>query len=114
MSLAPAQCNVCNSRYLSDNTCVNYFKSLLSFSCVLKFDSHSVFDITAKRRRFSTKPVVLTEAQKQLMICHLPQVLRLHLKRFRLVVVVVVLVAFQLHTSNWIIPHSYGASELNT
>uniref|UniRef100_A0A8C8YTV8 Ubiquitin carboxyl-terminal hydrolase n=1 Tax=Prolemur simus TaxID=1328070 RepID=A0A8C8YTV8_PROSS len=37
----------------------------------------------AKRRRFSSKPVVLTEAQKQLMICHLPQVLRLHLKRFR-------------------------------
>ncbi|XP_008830293.1 ubiquitin carboxyl-terminal hydrolase 44 [Nannospalax galili] len=37
----------------------------------------------SKRRKFSTKPVVLTEAQKQLMICHLPQVLRLHLKRFR-------------------------------
>ncbi|XP_019587712.2 ubiquitin carboxyl-terminal hydrolase 44 isoform X1 [Rhinolophus sinicus] len=37
----------------------------------------------SKRRRFSTKPVVLTEAQKQLTICHLPQVLRLHLKRFR-------------------------------
>ncbi|XP_060020705.1 ubiquitin carboxyl-terminal hydrolase 44 isoform X2 [Lagenorhynchus albirostris] len=38
----------------------------------------------SKRRRFSSKPVVLTEAQKQLMICHLPQVLRLHLKRFRM------------------------------
>ncbi|XP_073069752.1 ubiquitin carboxyl-terminal hydrolase 44 [Manis javanica] len=37
----------------------------------------------SKRRRFSSKPVVLTKAQKQLMICHLPQVLRLHLKRFR-------------------------------
>ncbi|KAM5254972.1 ubiquitin carboxyl-terminal hydrolase 44 isoform 1-T2 [Hipposideros larvatus] len=37
----------------------------------------------SKRRRFSTKPVVLTEAQKRLTICHLPQVLRLHLKRFR-------------------------------
>ncbi|XP_004418026.1 PREDICTED: ubiquitin carboxyl-terminal hydrolase 44 [Ceratotherium simum simum] len=37
----------------------------------------------SKRRRFSSKAVVLTEAQKQLMICHLPQVLRLHLKRFR-------------------------------
>ncbi|KAM5287899.1 ubiquitin carboxyl-terminal hydrolase 44 [Ctenodactylus gundi] len=37
----------------------------------------------SKRRRFSSKPVVLTEAQKQLTICHLPQVLRLHLKRFR-------------------------------
>ncbi|XP_055483880.1 ubiquitin carboxyl-terminal hydrolase 44 [Psammomys obesus] len=37
----------------------------------------------SKRRKFSSKPVVLTEAQKQLMICHLPQVLRLHLKRFR-------------------------------
>ncbi|XP_004381292.1 ubiquitin carboxyl-terminal hydrolase 44 [Trichechus manatus latirostris] len=37
----------------------------------------------SKHRKFSSKPVVLTEAQKQLMICHLPQVLRLHLKRFR-------------------------------
>ncbi|XP_006154931.1 ubiquitin carboxyl-terminal hydrolase 44 [Tupaia chinensis] len=37
----------------------------------------------SKRRRFSSKPVILTEAQKQLTICHLPQVLRLHLKRFR-------------------------------
>ncbi|KAF0877103.1 ubiquitin carboxyl-terminal hydrolase 44 isoform X1 [Crocuta crocuta] len=37
----------------------------------------------SKRRRFSSKSVVLTEARKQLMICHLPQVLRLHLKRFR-------------------------------
>ncbi|XP_038171042.1 ubiquitin carboxyl-terminal hydrolase 44 [Arvicola amphibius] len=37
----------------------------------------------SKRRKFSSKPVVLTAAQKQLMICHLPQVLRLHLKRFR-------------------------------
>nr|XP_058164543.1 ubiquitin carboxyl-terminal hydrolase 44 isoform X2 [Dasypus novemcinctus] len=37
----------------------------------------------SKCRRFSSKPVVLTEAQKQLMICQLPQVLRLHLKRFR-------------------------------
>lgn len=64
-----------------------------AFPCIFKFDSHSVFDITAKRRRFSSKSVILTEAQKQLMICHLPQVLRLHLKRFRLVVVVV-----QLHT----------------
>ncbi|XP_007947952.1 ubiquitin carboxyl-terminal hydrolase 44 [Orycteropus afer afer] len=37
----------------------------------------------SKQRMFPSKPVVLTEAQKQLMICHLPQVLRLHLKRFR-------------------------------
>ncbi|KAL6074960.1 hypothetical protein STEG23_031650, partial [Scotinomys teguina] len=37
----------------------------------------------SKRRKFSSKPAVLTEAQKQLMVCHLPQVLRLHLKRFR-------------------------------
>lgn len=35
------------------------------------------------RRRSSCKPVVLTEAQKQLMVHKLPQVLRLHLKRFR-------------------------------
>nr|XP_020768473.1 ubiquitin carboxyl-terminal hydrolase 44 isoform X2 [Odocoileus virginianus texanus] len=45
----------------------------------------------SKRRRFSSKPVILTEAQKQLMICHLPQVLRLHLKRFRSSVTTVVL-----------------------
>ncbi|XP_066490090.1 ubiquitin carboxyl-terminal hydrolase 44 [Tiliqua scincoides] len=36
-----------------------------------------------KRRKFSSKPVILTEAQKQLMVCRLPQILRLHLKRFR-------------------------------
>uniref|UniRef100_A0A8C9T4K8 Ubiquitin carboxyl-terminal hydrolase n=1 Tax=Scleropages formosus TaxID=113540 RepID=A0A8C9T4K8_SCLFO len=36
-----------------------------------------------KRRKFSSKPVILTEAQKQLMVHKLPQVLRLHLKRFR-------------------------------
>ncbi|XP_072309801.1 ubiquitin carboxyl-terminal hydrolase 44 [Eucyclogobius newberryi] len=35
------------------------------------------------RRRSSSKPVLLTEAQKQLMVYKLPQVLRLHLKRFR-------------------------------
>ncbi|XP_046879010.1 ubiquitin carboxyl-terminal hydrolase 44 [Hypomesus transpacificus] len=37
----------------------------------------------SKRRRFSSKPVILTEAQKQLMVHKLPHVLRLHLKRFR-------------------------------
>ncbi|XP_074554825.1 ubiquitin carboxyl-terminal hydrolase 44 [Halichoeres trimaculatus] len=37
----------------------------------------------AARRRSSSKPVILTEAQKQLMVHKLPQVLRLHLKRFR-------------------------------
>lgn len=37
----------------------------------------------AARRRTSSKPVLLTEAQKQLMVHKLPQVLRLHLKRFR-------------------------------
>uniref|UniRef100_A0A8C6UCZ9 Ubiquitin carboxyl-terminal hydrolase n=1 Tax=Neogobius melanostomus TaxID=47308 RepID=A0A8C6UCZ9_9GOBI len=35
------------------------------------------------RRRNSSKSVTLTEAQKQLMVHKLPQVLRLHLKRFR-------------------------------
>ncbi|XP_036387547.1 ubiquitin carboxyl-terminal hydrolase 49 [Megalops cyprinoides] len=36
-----------------------------------------------KRRKSSHKPLVLTEARKQLLIYRLPQVLRLHLKRFR-------------------------------
>uniref|UniRef100_A0A4W3J851 Ubiquitin carboxyl-terminal hydrolase n=1 Tax=Callorhinchus milii TaxID=7868 RepID=A0A4W3J851_CALMI len=36
-----------------------------------------------KRRKSSSKPLILTEAQKQLMVHRLPQVLRLHLKRFR-------------------------------
>ncbi|XP_072922083.1 ubiquitin carboxyl-terminal hydrolase 44 [Hemitrygon akajei] len=36
-----------------------------------------------KRRKSSSKPLILTEAQKQLMIHKLPHVLRLHLKRFR-------------------------------
>ncbi|MBN3295143.1 UBP49 hydrolase, partial [Amia calva] len=37
----------------------------------------------SKRRKSSPKPLVLTEACKQLLIYRLPQVLRLHLKRFR-------------------------------
>ncbi|XP_039620735.1 ubiquitin carboxyl-terminal hydrolase 49 [Polypterus senegalus] len=37
----------------------------------------------SKRRKSSPKPLVLTEACKQLLIFRLPQVLRLHLKRFR-------------------------------
>lgn len=41
------------------------------------------FMFTAARRRISSKSVLLTEAQKQLMVHKLPQVLRLHLKRFR-------------------------------
>ncbi|XP_063072001.1 ubiquitin carboxyl-terminal hydrolase 49 [Engraulis encrasicolus] len=36
-----------------------------------------------KRRKSSHKPLILTEACKQLLIYRLPQVLRLHLKRFR-------------------------------
>lgn len=36
-----------------------------------------------KRRKSSRKPLSLSEACKQLLICRLPQVLRLHLKRFR-------------------------------
>ncbi|XP_026532671.1 ubiquitin carboxyl-terminal hydrolase 49 isoform X1 [Notechis scutatus] len=36
-----------------------------------------------KRRKSSPKPLILSEAKKQLMIYRLPQVLRLHLKRFR-------------------------------
>ncbi|NWU93267.1 UBP49 hydrolase, partial [Upupa epops] len=37
----------------------------------------------SKRRKSSPKPLALSEAKKQLMIYRLPQVLRLHLKRFR-------------------------------
>ncbi|XP_049747754.1 ubiquitin carboxyl-terminal hydrolase 49 isoform X3 [Elephas maximus indicus] len=37
----------------------------------------------SKRRKSNPKPLVLSEARKQLMIYRLPQVLRLHLKRFR-------------------------------
>ncbi|RMC07756.1 hypothetical protein DUI87_15225 [Hirundo rustica rustica] len=36
-----------------------------------------------KRRKSSPKPLVLSEAKKQLLIYRLPQVLRLHLKRLR-------------------------------
>lgn len=39
--------------------------------------------LTEKRRKSSHKPLVLSEARKQLLIYRLPQVLRLHLKRFR-------------------------------
>ncbi|XP_051060575.1 ubiquitin carboxyl-terminal hydrolase 49 isoform X2 [Phodopus roborovskii] len=37
----------------------------------------------SKRRKSNPKPLILSEARKQLMIYRLPQVLRLHLKRFR-------------------------------
>uniref|UniRef100_A0A3P9H750 Ubiquitin carboxyl-terminal hydrolase n=1 Tax=Oryzias latipes TaxID=8090 RepID=A0A3P9H750_ORYLA len=37
----------------------------------------------SQRRKSSHKPIVLSEACKQLLIYRLPQVLRLHLKRFR-------------------------------
>ncbi|NWV81941.1 UBP49 hydrolase, partial [Dasyornis broadbenti] len=37
----------------------------------------------SRRRKSSPKPLVLSEAKKQLLIYRLPQVLRLHLKRFR-------------------------------
>ncbi|XP_063307650.1 ubiquitin carboxyl-terminal hydrolase 49 [Pelobates fuscus] len=37
----------------------------------------------SRRRKSSPKPLLLSEAKKQLMIFRLPQVLRLHLKRFR-------------------------------
>ncbi|XP_053310237.1 ubiquitin carboxyl-terminal hydrolase 49 [Spea bombifrons] len=37
----------------------------------------------SRRRKSSQKPLVLSEAKKQLVIFRLPQVLRLHLKRFR-------------------------------
>lgn len=43
------------------------------------------YDLTERRRKSSHKPLVLSEARKQLLIYRLPQVLRLHLKRFRYV-----------------------------
>lgn len=43
------------------------------------------FFLSEKRRKSSHKPLILTEACKQLLIYRLPQVLRLHLKRFRYV-----------------------------
>lgn len=45
--------------------------------------------LTEKRRKSSHKPLVLSEACKQLLIYRLPQVLRLHLKRFRQVFLLV-------------------------
>uniref|UniRef100_A0A8C4R3G2 Ubiquitin carboxyl-terminal hydrolase n=1 Tax=Eptatretus burgeri TaxID=7764 RepID=A0A8C4R3G2_EPTBU len=38
---------------------------------------------SGKRHNTNSKPLLLTEAKKQLLVCRLPQVLRLHLKRFR-------------------------------
>uniref|UniRef100_UPI00358E0E06 ubiquitin carboxyl-terminal hydrolase 49 isoform X2 n=1 Tax=Myxine glutinosa TaxID=7769 RepID=UPI00358E0E06 len=38
---------------------------------------------SGKRHNTNLKPLLLTEAKKQLLLCRLPQVLRLHLKRFR-------------------------------
>jgi hypothetical protein len=74
---------------------VSYMKEFTPTFFLVIFETVfiSFYCILAKRRKFSSKSVVFTEAQKQLMICHLPQVLRLHLKRFRSVV-------FQLSTTS--------------
>ncbi|XP_030006401.1 ubiquitin carboxyl-terminal hydrolase 44 [Sphaeramia orbicularis] len=49
----------------------------------LEGNIYSCDQCNSARRRTSSKPVILTEAKKQLMVHKLPQVLRLHLKRFR-------------------------------
>uniref|UniRef100_A0A3Q3JS35 Ubiquitin carboxyl-terminal hydrolase n=1 Tax=Monopterus albus TaxID=43700 RepID=A0A3Q3JS35_MONAL len=49
----------------------------------LEGNIYSCDQCNSARRRTSSKPVILTKAQKQLMVHKLPQVLRLHLKRFR-------------------------------
>ncbi|XP_064600665.1 ubiquitin carboxyl-terminal hydrolase 44-like [Liolophura sinensis] len=50
---------------------------------VLDGEIYACEQCNKKRRNASKKPVVLTDAKKQLLVSHLPQVLRLHLKRFR-------------------------------
>ncbi|XP_044301075.1 ubiquitin carboxyl-terminal hydrolase 49 isoform X1 [Varanus komodoensis] len=75
-------------RIYACDQCNNCPKSDLTFPVVsedLGALEHrkSVIHLLCKRRKSSPKPLILSEAKKQLMIYRLPQVLRLHLKRFR-------------------------------
>lgn len=58
-------------------------QSLTSIIWILLWNNLPSHCLTEKRRKSSHKPLVLSEARKQLLIYRLPQVLRLHLKRFR-------------------------------
>lgn len=69
-------------------------RAIKPFPCMTGCDVHSnccvselIVSLSAgfpgRRRKSSHKPLVLSEACKQLLIYRLPQVLRLHLKRFR-------------------------------
>uniref|UniRef100_A0A8D2MPY6 ubiquitinyl hydrolase 1 n=1 Tax=Zonotrichia albicollis TaxID=44394 RepID=A0A8D2MPY6_ZONAL len=53
----------------------------LNYKCLL--GNYEWLLRNSKWRKSSPKPLVLSEAKKQLLIYRLPQVLRLHLKRFR-------------------------------
>ncbi|XP_006757706.1 PREDICTED: ubiquitin carboxyl-terminal hydrolase 44 [Myotis davidii] len=74
----------CNGKDMASQSClVTEMLSKFTETEALEGKIYICDHCNSKRRRFSSKTVVLTEAQKQLMICHLPQILRLHLKRFR-------------------------------
>ncbi|XP_059537928.1 ubiquitin carboxyl-terminal hydrolase 44 [Myotis daubentonii] len=74
----------CNGKDMASQSClVTDMLSKFTETEALEGKIYICDHCNSKRRRFSSKAVVLTEAQKQLTICHLPQILRLHLKRFR-------------------------------
>ncbi|XP_070532663.1 ubiquitin carboxyl-terminal hydrolase 44-A-like isoform X2 [Ptychodera flava] len=69
---------------LSTESCHNV-EMLATFTEVEKLEGrvYECEKCNKKRRSVSNKPVIRCEASKQLLITKLPQVLRLHLKRFR-------------------------------
>ncbi|KAF3705298.1 Ubiquitin carboxyl-terminal hydrolase 44 [Channa argus] len=74
-----------NSRELAVQASCHLTEMLAKFTETeaLEGNIYACDQCNSARRRTCSKPVTLTQAQKQLMVHKLPQVLRLHLKRFR-------------------------------
>ncbi|XP_054622524.1 ubiquitin carboxyl-terminal hydrolase 44 isoform X2 [Dunckerocampus dactyliophorus] len=74
-----------NSRESAAQTSCHLTEMLAKFTETeaLEGNIYACDQCNSARRRSSSKAVLLTEARKQLMVHKLPQVLRLHLKRFR-------------------------------
>uniref|UniRef100_A0A674N5S4 Ubiquitin carboxyl-terminal hydrolase n=1 Tax=Takifugu rubripes TaxID=31033 RepID=A0A674N5S4_TAKRU len=74
-----------NSRESAAQTSCHLTEMLAKFTETeaLEGNIYACDHCNSARRRTTSKSVLLTEAQKRLMVHKLPQVLRLHLKRFR-------------------------------
>ncbi|KAI4883571.1 hypothetical protein NFI96_017863, partial [Prochilodus magdalenae] len=73
-----------SEEYIAHTPLTSVQQSVRITCLIAPYTSCSVLRLTVrKRRKTSHKPLALSEACKQLLIYRLPQVLRLHLKRFR-------------------------------